>query len=253
LFLLVFSTPWQPWGVDGVDRRTPFLSQLRYRWHRLISAATSCIFTTTSGIASRLASCVLLTKRDRDDSVQAWLLTLIKATTLFGLSASLAKQRIFLRSKAQSAYLFWQISTLVTIALGMITTILVSLSSTEFGRDDGSVQRVIRFLAIVFPALGTAAAAAVAFYGPQAEWSQSSRTLASLGQLHGQMGLAVWKLECQQAPTQLDLISVALDDWSKRYSDIQTLASAAGQSNGTGGSTGSGGSGTKDGQSSQKQ
>jgi hypothetical protein len=104
---------------------------------------------------------------------------------LVQLSKLLSQERIVLRKKAKSAYVFWQTTTVITIFLGMFTTILVSMSSTEFGRGDGNTQRLIRILAIVFPALGTAAAAVFAFYGPQAEWSQASRTLASITQLHG--------------------------------------------------------------------
>jgi hypothetical protein len=149
------------------------------------------------------------------------------------LSKELASQRIVLQSKAQEAYSLWQVTSLITIALGMLTTIFVAMSSTEFGRGDGRSQRVIRVLAIVFPALGTAAAAAITFYAPQAEWSQASRTLASLTQLHGQMALGVWNLGCIQGNDEqsVKLSTAALDGWSRRYLDIQTVAAATGQAN----------------------
>jgi hypothetical protein len=127
----------------------------------------------------------------------------------------------------------------------MITTILVSLSSTEFGRGDGQPQRVVRVLAIFFPVLGTATAAIINFYSPQAEWGQASRTLASLTQLQGQMGLALWKLPpC--SPTGIGdktTLRSDLEDWSKRYVDIQTIASASGAMPGGGGGPGGGGPG----------
>jgi hypothetical protein len=124
----------------------------------------------------------------------------------------------------------------------MITTILVSMSSTEFGRGDGRNQRLIRILAIVFPALGTAAAAVIAFYSPQAEWSQASRTLTSMTQLHGQIALGVWKLTCHQANNNDDAkqFTNALDDWSKRYHDIQTISNAISGATGSAGESGSG-------------
>lgn len=158
---------------------------------------------------------------------------------LVQLNRSLADHRLAARSKAQSAYSFWQLSTLVTIVIGMITTILVSLSTTDFGRGDTAGPRLIRVLAIAFPALGTAAAAIVGFYGPQAEWSQSSRTLASLSQLHDQIALEIWKVEdCTTAGTKTGDLAKRVDEWSKRYADIQALANAASASSGPSGQGG---------------
>ncbi len=153
------------------------------------------------------------------------------------LSNALASQRTVLRTRVQSAYVFWQWCAIVTIVLGFATTVLVTLGSTEFGSGDGNRAKLIRLLAITFPALGTLAAAVVAFYGPQAEWNQSSRTLTSISQLHGQMALGVWKLNCLDTKdsagnTQALLqIQTQLDDWSRRYVDIQIIASASSQSN----------------------
>jgi hypothetical protein len=154
---------------------------------------------------------------------------------LIQLSSILAFQGIALRSKVQSAYFFWQCTSLIAIVLGMITTILVSVSSTEFGRGDGRNQRLIRLLAIIFPALGTAVAAIIAFYSPQAEWSQASRTLASVNQLHGQVALGVWKLKCPTADDEdAKLFTTTIEDWSKRFHDIQAISSIASEPSGAG-------------------
>jgi hypothetical protein len=148
---------------------------------------------------------------------------------LVQLSNNLAEQRVAFSSKVRSAYSFWEATALVSIVIGMVTTILVSVSSTEFGRGDGRRQRLIRGLAIIFPVLGTATAAIINFYSPQAEWGQASRTLASLTQLHDQMSLALRKLPCSSTETdENSSLTTALDDWSKRYVDIQTIASASG-------------------------
>jgi hypothetical protein len=152
-------------------------------------------------------------------------------TAVLTLSISLTNQRYSQRVKAQDAYMLWQLGSVIIVALGMITTILVSLSSTEFGRGDGKAQRIIRVLAIVFPALGTAAAAVVAFYGAQAEWNQASRSLASLTQLHGQMVWGVARTKCNENPSEDDPIFALIDDWSRRFQDILTVANAASQGN----------------------
>jgi hypothetical protein len=154
---------------------------------------------------------------------------------LIQLSYAIAKHRVEARTKAQAAYSLWQYSTLITIAIGMITTILVSLSATDFVQKGGAIALTIRILAIVFPAVGTAFAAVIAFYGPQAEWSQSSRTFASLSQLHGQMALDIFKIEdCQPAPPKDSDLAKQLEIWGKNYKDIETLATAASSASGGG-------------------
>jgi hypothetical protein len=163
---------------------------------------------------------------------------------LLQLSDAIARQRVSTQTKADAAYTFWQFGTLVTIGLGMITTILVSISATEFGKGEELKPRLLRILAIVFPVLGTAAAAVIGFYGPQAEWAQASRTLASLGQLQGQIVIELRKAnECDSADAKDGELAKHLEDWSKRYSDIETIASAAASASGSGtqGSSGSGG------------
>jgi hypothetical protein len=75
----------------------------------------------------------------------------------------------------------------------------------------------------------------IAFYGPQAEWSQSSRTFASLSQLHGQMALDIFKIEdCQPAPPKDSDLAKQLEIWGKNYKDIETLATAASSASGGG-------------------
>jgi hypothetical protein len=150
-------------------------------------------------------------------------------STLIELSKALSEQRIALMPKVRSTYFFWEFATIISIAIGMITTILVSVSSTEFGRGDGPHQRLIRVLTIIFPALGTATAAMVSFYSPQAEWGQASRTLASETQLHDQVALTVWKLTCPTSDTDDSAkpLKDNLENWSKRYIEIQTIPNAS--------------------------
>ncbi len=151
---------------------------------------------------------------------------------LLELSRDLTSQRISLTSKVQASYSLWQITTLISITIGMITTILISISSTSFGNGEETHQRLIRILAIVFPALGTATTACFAFYSPQTTWGQASRTLASDAQLHGEISLSVWQLACPKSDDKDDANNNALKqsllDWRKRYTDSQTISTASG-------------------------
>jgi len=143
------------------------------------------------------------------------------------LSYAIAKHRVEARTKTQAAYALWQFSTLTTIVIGLVTTIVVSLSATEFVKN-GRIALTVKVLAIVFPVIGTAFAAIIAFYGPQAEWSQSSRTFAGLSQLHGQIALDIFKIEdCPPLPTKESELAKQLETWGKNYKDIETLANAA--------------------------
>lgn len=158
------------------------------------------------------------------------------------LSRNIVFDRSGLRIQSRASFFYWEIGTWISITLGMLTTILVSLSSTEFGRDAGNLQRLIRMLAIVFPALGTATAALIAFYSPQAQWNLSSRTLASLTQLQDQMATEVWKKDCINAPNDEEdaALGRSLDEWYKRYLDISAISTASGSSGPTNGTPGDG-------------
>lgn len=164
-------------------------------------------------------------------------------STLVELSKALSEQRVALMPKVRSTYLYWELATIISIAIGMITTILVSVSSTEFGRGDGPNQRMIRVLAIIFPALGTATAAVVSFYSPQVEWGQASRTLASETQLHDQIALTVWKITCPTNDTDDSAkpLKDNLENWSKRYIEIQTIPNASAPGGNQGGASPGGG------------
>jgi hypothetical protein len=171
------------------------------------------------------------------------------------LSKTIGVRRIQLSERVSSTYRFWQVASLISILLGMLTTIVVSMSTTDFGHGDTPTAVLIRLCAIILPALSTAAAAAFAFYGPQTTWAQATRTLTSLAQLHGQIALEVWGLDPADSEEGKNKMSSALDGWSKRYLDIQTISSAAAQGSPPQGSGGgqSGGQGLGGGQSGGQQ
>lgn len=154
---------------------------------------------------------------------------------LVQLNNALLQDRASLVTKVRASALLSSVATWIAVGLGLITTILVSLSSTEFGKGEGQYAKLIRIFAIVFPALSTAAAAIISFYAPQQQWSEATRTLASETQLHNQIALAVWSLKCpaswlnDQDPI-VSKFTNAYAAWSKQYTDIQTVSNATGTS-----------------------
>jgi hypothetical protein len=160
------------------------------------------------------------------------------------LNRSLSFEREYYKTEVRDTYFYFKYLTLISIAVGMLTTIFVSISSTEFGRGEGKWQKYIRLVAIILPVIGTAISGVIGFYSPQAKWNQASHTLASLTQLHGQMAIGIWDLKCIENPDDVTAKAAKsmLDEWSKRHVDIQTVSAAAG---GPGGTTSTGGAGAK--------
>jgi hypothetical protein len=145
------------------------------------------------------------------------------------LSTSMVRGRADNAVTAAGAYTALQISTWAAIFLGLATTVLVSLGSTEFGKGDSRSSRTIRVLAIIFPALGTAAAAFTAFYAPREDLARSSQALASFRQVHDQIASEIGPLEC---PVSTDAVAgreifVRVAGWKKSLKDARTVAEAA--------------------------
>jgi hypothetical protein len=154
-------------------------------------------------------------------------------TSLMLMNRKLWDQRVYISQKASDAYDSLQLFTWISIAIGLVTTIMVSISTTDIGRGDARAAKVIRILAIVFPALGTASAAVVGFYSPRDAMTRSLHTLASLSQLHGEMAMDIWKLECVQTANQpidkaaRQKAAIQLSGWSKRYLDLMAVSETA--------------------------
>jgi hypothetical protein len=159
--------------------------------------------------------------------------------SLLELNLAVNTARYAAAKRAQAAFDFWQAGTLIVIVLGAASTIMIGLSSTQFGRESGPTQQVMRTLAIIFPALSTAATAAIAFYGPQTEWSQSSSTAASLSQLHSQIATGLQPMECGDEPAagKSNAFSTKVGEWTQKYQEIVAATNATRQGAATSDST----------------
>lgn len=143
------------------------------------------------------------------------------------LSNMILIQRTDLSRKANEAYSYLQYLQWLAIILGLVTTVVVSISTTELlGKSDSPLGVKLRFFAIFLPALGTAVAAINAFYNPRDEWTRTASTLANIGQLHGQIAIGVWSIECADDATKQKRLSDKLEEWTKRYADVIAIADA---------------------------
>lgn len=163
-----------------------------------------------------------------DESIQNALLP--AASDLRLLAMSISRGRWESSTNATKAYTVLQVSTWLAILIGLATTVLVSFGSTEFGKGDTKTARTIRILAIIFPALGTAAAAITAFYAPREDLARSSQALASLRQVHEQIAAELGSVKC---PTRSEVedgkgeITLKLVSWKKSLKDSRTITEAA--------------------------
>jgi hypothetical protein len=148
---------------------------------------------------------------------------------LVQLSRAIGDHRVSLATKADETYSKAQLATWIVVILGFLTTIVVSLNSTGWGKSEEKLATFTRFFAIALTAAGTAISAIVAFYSPQSEWNDTKRMLSSLAELHNFIGLETWKLDClefQAGTLKADVKGNALvmqrfEEWTKRYNDLQ--------------------------------
>ncbi|HEX3864009.1 MAG TPA: hypothetical protein VHY35_20180 [Stellaceae bacterium] len=116
---------------------------------------------------------------------------------------------------------------------GLITTSLVGLGSSEFGRSARPLGRWITAGAIVSAAVGTALASITAYYAPADAASRSHFAASSLRGLHGQMASEVRLTACSiSAPTADQQFSAVdrMTEWGRRYRDIQASIDSADRS-----------------------
>jgi hypothetical protein len=138
------------------------------------------------------------------------------------LSGSIMRKRIAIDDRLSKAYTLAQVGALTTILIGLVTTVLVALSSSEIGKKETRAALTIRTGALIFPALGTAAAAIIAFYDPNGTLARQSQVAAGLQQLHAQMSNVVWSFKpiIKQDDPIPDDMAARLDAWSQRYQEL---------------------------------
>ncbi|WP_321961591.1 hypothetical protein [Paraburkholderia sp. J7] len=174
------------------------------------------------------------------------------------LSQSITMKRAATASKVDTAYSTAQIGAFLTIGIGLLTTIFVSLSTMElFGDKDKQPGKSIRIAALILPAIGTATAALIAFYDPNGNLARQSQIATGLRQVHTQLVITLWKTKCpasgsdeidKDTKTSLDAYEQKFQDLIASTGDAKTptgqSAQGAGNANTGGGSPGAPTAGT---------
>jgi hypothetical protein len=136
-------------------------------------------------------------------------------------------ERVGAAQRAATSYAELQLFTWLAIGLGLLTTVLVAFSATEFGRGDGGLARSIRVLAVIFPAVGTSLAAIAAFYAPREELARSSQLLATLRQVHVQIAVDLPRVACPTDAATRNTYLTAITAWNRRFEEARAAAEAA--------------------------
>lgn len=132
------------------------------------------------------------------------------------LSEMLSNRRIALDRNLSGSYTVAQVGAFLSILIGLLTTVLVGLNSTDIGKQQNRIGLTIRVSALALPALGTAVAALIAFYDPNGNLARQSQVSAGLQQLHSQVSMVVWKTTCDKPED----IATKLDTWTQRMGDL---------------------------------
>ncbi|BBP95789.1 hypothetical protein BSFA1_09180 [Burkholderia sp. SFA1] len=157
---------------------------------------------------------------------------------VLNLSNLILARRIATDRKLATAYTTAMVGAFLSIVIGLLTTVFVGLSSSEFGKKENRWGYMIRLGALILPAIGTATAAAIAFFDPNGNLARQNQLALGLQQLHYQLAATAWKIECpktaEAALTPTD--DSRLETFNQRFQD---LIFSAGDSQSTGQSSGS--------------
>lgn len=146
------------------------------------------------------------------------------------LSDSITRSRIESATTANTNYtsMFW--FQLAIVALGAVTTILISIKSiVPSGNAASRASLLIGIFAIVFSSIGTATSALNAFYGPRESYLKSERSLAALRQLHSDIAVHIASATDPQDPQKCpklnplnkdDLFAKQIQDWTTKLGSI---------------------------------
>ena len=147
---------------------------------------------------------------------------------VIGLSNALFMERVDsverLGTVSQSLEKF-QVSAIV---IGLLTTVFISLSSTDIIKDTNAALTTIKIsvkvLAIVLPMVGTAVAALNTFYDPKSDQIRYGRMSEAAGQLHRQIALGIANLTCVPASTKnnpaWDKNATQIDAWINAHKSL---------------------------------
>jgi hypothetical protein len=123
-------------------------------------------------------------------------------------------QRVEMARAIDEHFTVLEIATIAIIVIGLATTVFAGLRGEDSAM--GEWKRAVHVLAVVFPALGTAVAAAAAFYAPKEQLIRASQALTSLQQLHVDVRTQLARLPCPSDEEKTHQITYLLGSWEQK-------------------------------------
>ncbi|UFX12256.1 hypothetical protein [Sinorhizobium meliloti] len=112
----------------------------------------------------------------------------------------------------------------VLIMLGMATTIVSALNSSEFGSGTSRSASTIKVTAIVLPALGTAITAYAALYAPSDQAARKAQLVSNLTGIGSDISVVLTQATCPIPDADIASLERQLANWRRRLND--TVAGA---------------------------
>lgn len=164
------------------------------------------------------------------------------------LSHYILDERVASEEELSHSYSLAQSIAIFSILISAATTILVGLSATEIGKQEGRLGKSIRVWVLIFPVLGTSISALAAFYDPNGALIRKNQTATAFRQLHFQISFAIPKMSCIKNDQEPKDATAMLDAWTQRLqelaattSDSRAAAARAPSSSGSSSSSAAGG------------
>ena len=145
--------------------------------------------------------------------------TLVAANAV-QISTHLYNVRIDLEARYKSLDQIADIGAISAIIIGFLTTVVVGIHTVGIWKDERLVGTSLRIAALVLPALGTAAAAAVAFFNPPGALARQAEALTVARAAHANLRNVVTQTDCHPAYKDLEELRRAIDSASARGAEL---------------------------------
>lgn len=170
---------------------------------------------------------------------------LFESVAIFAQEIAVTSGQYFLELSQLRSKTVWYASVL--IVLGMLTTIVSALNSSQFGSGSSNSASFIKIVAIILPALATAITAYAALNASSDQTALKTQLVFNLTALGAQMNTDLNAIHCPiKADSEIDAVYKKMAAWRQKQTD-SILSVEFSQGRPKGGPTGDGGEGDGDG------
>ncbi|MBY3383206.1 hypothetical protein [Rhizobium laguerreae] len=143
---------------------------------------------------------------------------LFDSVAIFAQEIALTSGQYFVELNQLRSRTIWYASVL--IVLGMLTTIVSALNSSQFGSGPSTSASFIKIVAIILPALATAITAYAALNASSDQTAVKSQLVFNLSALGAQMNTDLNAIHCPiEADSEIDTVYKKMAAWRQKQTD----------------------------------